>query len=57
MRCAETGKAYILVASSLMKRILLVVDKENLELLRIGVGSRFAKGWTDAPEAERNEFR
>jgi len=44
-RLAETGTVYILTAAGWLKRLLLVVDKESLEIKVLATGSRLARGW------------
>lgn len=52
-KLAETATAYVLVANSLVKRLLIVVDKNDLEVLRLAKGSHFSKKWTEASEVDR----
>ncbi len=52
-KMAETATAYVLVASSLAKRLLVVIDKNDLRILRIAKGSRFNKKWSEASEVDR----
>ena len=40
-RMSETSRVYVLVATGWLKRLLVVVDKETLELRHIATGSRF----------------
>ena len=44
-RMGETAAVYILVAAGWLKRLLLTVDKETLELKRVAVGSRLQSDW------------
>jgi len=53
---AETSTVYILVAATLLKRLLAVVEKESLELLRLARRGRFSNRWTESPAAERDEY-
>jgi hypothetical protein len=53
---AETASAYILVANSFAKRLLIVVDKNDLGVLRLSKGSRFNNKWTEAPEVDRAAY-
>jgi hypothetical protein len=53
---AETAAAYVLVASSLVKRLLIVIDKSDLEVLRLAKGARFSKKWTEATEVDRAAY-
>lgn len=45
-RISETTTNYILSASGWFKTLLLVVDKESLELKLLATGNRFFSGWT-----------
>lgn len=53
---AETTVAYILVAHSLARRLLIVVDKNDLGVLRLAKGSPFSKKWTETPEVDRAAY-
>lgn len=55
-RIAETARAYILMAGSMIKRLLVVVEKESLGLVRVAIGSRFSSHWSEAPSAEREDY-
>ena len=52
-KLAETSTAYVLVASSLTKRLLIVIDKGDLEVMRLAKGSYFSKKWAEATEVDR----
>ena len=45
-RMSETSRVYVLVATGWLKRLLVVVDKETLELRHIATGSRLSHRWT-----------
>ena len=53
---AETGTVYIAVATGLLKRLLVVIDKQSLTPLRVATASRLAPAWLDASDAERAEL-
>jgi hypothetical protein len=55
-RIAETKSAYVLTARALIKRLLLVIDRQSLEVLRLATGSALSKLWTEAPEVDRAEY-
>jgi hypothetical protein len=55
-KLADTATAYVLVANSLAKRLLLVVDKNDLDVLRLAKGSPFSKKWTEASEVDRAAY-
>lgn len=55
-KLAETAAAYVLVASSLVRRLLLVVEKNELEVLRLAKGSPFSNKWTEASEVDRAAY-
>ena len=44
-KMAETSEVYIAQAASLMKRLLVVVDKESLSVRHLAVSSRFSSKW------------
>jgi hypothetical protein len=44
-RIAETARVYVLVASGWLRRLLVVVDKESLELRLLATGSRLTAAW------------
>jgi len=48
-KLTETASIYVAVAGKLMRRLLVVVDKESLQPLRIATGSRLIPGWKDVP--------
>jgi len=52
-RISETAADYILVAHGFFKRLLVVVDKDSLELKELATGSRFGGEWSPV---ERSEF-
>lgn len=53
---AETGHVYIAQASGVLKRLLLVVDKESLAVRRLATAGRMTGTWIDASDAERTEL-
>lgn len=55
-RLAETARVYILIASTMIKRLLVVVEKDSLDLERIAIGSRFSAQWSEAPLADRDHY-
>lgn len=55
-KLVETTTAYVAVASSFTKRLLIVVDKNDLGVLRLAKGSRFTKKWTEASEVDRTAY-
>ncbi len=55
-KLAETAAAYVLMANSLAKRLLIVVDKNDLAVLRLAKGSQFSKKWTEASEVDRAAY-
>ncbi len=44
-RLSETETVYVLTAAGLVKRLLVVVDKESLEIRVLATGSRLTRGW------------
>ena len=55
-KLAETSTAYVLTASSLMKQLLIVADRDSLHVLRLATGSRLTHRWTAATDLEREEY-
>ena len=53
---AETLDVYIAEASSLLKRLLVVVDKETLQVRHLATASRWAKTWTPVLPEHRDEL-
>jgi hypothetical protein len=53
---AETASVYVLTARSLLRRLLLVLDKESLEALRVAEGFRLTRHWPEIPPAQWDEF-
>jgi hypothetical protein len=48
-RIAETASRYVLVGSSLLKRLLIVLDRSTLEPRRVATGGRLNRAWTLLP--------
>lgn len=55
-RIGETSTSYILVAAAFIKRVLVVVNKESLELVRLATRNRFSSQWAEPPLTERQEL-
>ncbi|HEX6960787.1 MAG TPA: hypothetical protein VF175_02890 [Lacipirellula sp.] len=55
-RLAETQSVYIAEATSLLKRLLVVVDKESLAVHRLAVANRLSSTWIAASDAERADL-
>jgi hypothetical protein len=53
---AETASVYVLTARSLLRRLLLVLDKESLEAHRVAAGMRLTRHWPEIPAAQWDEF-
>lgn len=53
---AETPQAYVLEAHSLMQRLLVVVDKQSLEMRRLARRGRFQSAWIDVPPESWREW-
>jgi hypothetical protein len=51
-RIGETSRAYVLVATGWLRRLLVVMDKETLELRHIATGSRFSHRWVAVEPAQ-----
>jgi hypothetical protein len=55
-RMSETRTAYVLIGTSLWKRLLLVLDKSTLQVHHLGTAGRFSNHWTAIPLAERERW-
>jgi hypothetical protein len=55
-RISETETVYVLVASALLRRLLVVIDKESLEPLRVATRSALGAKWSDLPPLPREEL-
>jgi hypothetical protein len=51
-RMSETSRVYVLVAHGWLKRLLVVVDKETLELRHMATGGRLSARWTAVEPAQ-----
>ena len=51
-RMSETSRVYVLVASGWLKRLLVIVDKETLELRHMATGSRLSSRWDEVEPAQ-----
>jgi hypothetical protein len=52
---AETQTAYVAQAAGLLKRLLVVVDKETLVVRRLATAGRVGANWVDLTDAARDE--
>jgi hypothetical protein len=50
-RLAETAEVYVAEAASWSKRLLLVVDKDTLDVERLATAWRWASHWADVPRS------
>lgn len=53
---AETADVYVTEASSLLKRLLIVFDKESLEVRHMASSSRFSSNWLPISANEMEKF-
>lgn len=51
-RMSETSRVYVLVAAGWLKRLLVIVDKETLELRYMATGNRLSPRWTKVESAQ-----
>ena len=51
-RMGETARVYVLAARGWLSRLLVVVDKETLELRHMATGSRFSRRWIAVEPAQ-----
>lgn len=55
-RIAETHASYILTATSILRRLLVVLDKDPLDAMHLATGSRFGRRWVDVPQQQWKEY-
>lgn len=55
-RIAETDTSYILSATSVLRRLLVVLEKEPLDAMHLATGSRFGRRWVDVPQQQWKEY-
>jgi hypothetical protein len=55
-KIAETTAVYVLTATALLRQLLVVVDKDTLELRHLATGARLFPGWTEVAERQRGEY-
>ena len=53
---AETQTVYIAQASSLLRQLLVVVEKESLAIRRLAQRGRLSKAWVDLDDAARGDL-
>ena len=55
-KVAETETAQIVVAQSTWRRLLVVLDKNTLDVLHVAAGHRFSGGWTRVSDVQRADW-
>lgn len=55
-KIAETDRAYILQAVGLVRQLVIVLDKDSLEVLRAAEGHRLLGSWQELPQVEQQEL-
>jgi hypothetical protein len=55
-KISETATTYITVATSMLRRLLLVANKQTLEIRRIATGTIPFSAWNDCEDAQRDEL-
>jgi hypothetical protein len=55
-KMADTRTVHVLVATSAWKRLLVVVDKQTLDVLHLAGGGRFSGSWIEATDVQRSEW-
>jgi hypothetical protein len=55
-RLAETSRTYVLTARTLLRRLLVVVDKESLQIAHLADAGRFSSNWSDVLEVQRRDY-
>jgi hypothetical protein len=51
-RMSETSRVYVVVATGWLRRLLVVVDKETLELRHMATGGRLSHRWAEVEPAQ-----
>ncbi|MDP6718761.1 MAG: hypothetical protein QGF59_08945, partial [Pirellulaceae bacterium] len=54
-RMSETSTNYILLATGMLKRLVVVVDKGSLELRRLATSGRVWRNWSEVPDNLRDD--
>ena len=55
-KMADTNAVQVLVGSSAWKRMLIVLDKQTLDVLRLASGSCLSSKWTEATDLQRSKW-
>ncbi len=55
-RMGESKSAYVLTAGAFLRRLLVVIQKEPLEIVRVASATRWIGGWAEAPDDLRREL-
>jgi hypothetical protein len=55
-KMAETRKVQVLVGMSTLRRLLVVLDKQTLDILHVASRSRLSSRWTTATDMQRAEW-
>jgi len=55
-RISETEQLYVLVATGWLRQLLLVVDKQSLEVVRVATSGRILTNWAELPSGQREEL-
>lgn len=55
-KLSETSRDYLLLATTLWRQLLVVVDKSTLELRRAASTGRFSKNFSELPQHEQKEL-
>lgn len=55
-KIAETRSVQILVGMSALRRLLLVLDKQTLDILHVASSARLSSRWTTATDVQRAEW-
>ena len=51
-RMSETARVYVLVATGWLRRLLVVVDKETLDIRHMAIGGRLSHRWAEVEPAQ-----
>jgi hypothetical protein len=55
-KIAETRTVQILVGTSMFRRLLVVLDRQSLDVLHVASGARCSSRWTATTEVQRGEW-
>jgi len=55
-KLGEGTRSYVMIGARWLASLLIVIDRQTLEVSRLATGSRLQSQWTDVPETRRAEY-